>query len=315
MIEGISSACVPFPSSSPARRLRLPGARIVAVRSPMPARPEKVSGRAAAHLGVVEALAPDLGGGDSGRVHAVRLGGGGGDGGGVLGDPRHLDAGDVVGAHAEQARLVEDLAELAAQVGVGAAQDEGRGPGDGLLRVRGAAEAGHRARPDPLAQVLGWEGAHRRHQALAQHQHRRALAHPRSDRAHRGRQAARGDAEADQVLARELDLRRLLDAEAIGQLDAGQVALVACGSPASPRPAPRCDSRAPPRGRLGPAALPPPCPSCPPRSRPPCAAAAGRRATPTAARSRARCGRRPSWRGRARGSRCGGRSAPCRRGP
>ena len=39
----VCSAGVPAPSSSPARRLRLPGARIVAVRSPTPASPEKLS--------------------------------------------------------------------------------------------------------------------------------------------------------------------------------------------------------------------------------------------------------------------------------
>jgi hypothetical protein len=43
MIRGISSAGVPEPSSSPARRLRPVGAIIVAVRSPTPASPEKVS--------------------------------------------------------------------------------------------------------------------------------------------------------------------------------------------------------------------------------------------------------------------------------
>ena len=82
----------------------------------------------------------------------------------------HLDAGDVVGALADQAGLVEDLSELAAQVGVGAAQHERRGSGHGLPRVRGAPKAGDRARSHPLAHVLGGQGAHRRHQALAQHQ-------------------------------------------------------------------------------------------------------------------------------------------------
>ena len=85
-----------------------------------------------------------------GRVHAVRLRGGRGEGGGVLGDARHLDSGDVAGALADQAGLVEDLAELGAQVGVGAAEHQGGGARDGLLRVRGAAEAGDGARADAL---------------------------------------------------------------------------------------------------------------------------------------------------------------------
>src|SRR5918995_1126840 len=46
MMAGICSAGVPWPSSSPARRFRLPSARIVAVRSPTPATPAKVSCRA-----------------------------------------------------------------------------------------------------------------------------------------------------------------------------------------------------------------------------------------------------------------------------
>ena len=168
MIEGISwPACLP--SNSPTRRFRLPGARNRGGEVADAARPEKVSG-VPAHLGVVEALAPDLGRGDARGVHAMGHGRGGGDGS-VLGDAGHLDAGDVVGALADQAGLVEDLSELAAQVGVGAAQHERRGSGHGLPRVRGAPKAGDRARSHPLAHVLGGQGAHRRHQALAQHQH------------------------------------------------------------------------------------------------------------------------------------------------
>ena len=43
---GIWSAGTPLPSSSPAWRLREPGASTVAVRSPTPASPVKVSSRA-----------------------------------------------------------------------------------------------------------------------------------------------------------------------------------------------------------------------------------------------------------------------------
>ena len=41
-----SAAGTPLPSSSPARRLRLPSASTVATRSPAPASPANVSGRA-----------------------------------------------------------------------------------------------------------------------------------------------------------------------------------------------------------------------------------------------------------------------------
>ena len=74
MIPGIWSGRRPLPSSSPARRFRLPCARIVAVRSPTPARPANVSWSAPRSERVVDALAPDLRGRDAGGVHALGLG-------------------------------------------------------------------------------------------------------------------------------------------------------------------------------------------------------------------------------------------------
>ena len=152
---GISSAGVPAPSSSPARRLRPVGAIIVAVRSPTPARPAKVSSsapRASAYSMHSRQISADR---DPGGVEAVRLGRGGGERGGVLGRPGHLDPGDVAGALADQAGAVEDLAELGAQVGVGGAEHQRRRAGDRLAGVGGAAEAGDRPRPHPFADVLG----------------------------------------------------------------------------------------------------------------------------------------------------------------
>ena len=92
---------------------------------------------------------------------------------------------------------------------------------------RGRGRRGRRSRASgPAPRVVGGQRAHRRHQALAQHQHRRALADPVADRADRGRQAAGGDRQADQVHAGELDLRGPLDGEPVGQRHARQVALV-----------------------------------------------------------------------------------------
>ena len=117
----------------------------------------KVSQLGAAGDRVLDALAPDLGGGDPGGVSAVALGGRGGERGGVLGGAGDLDPGDVAGALADEPGAVEDLAQLVAQVGVGGAEHEGGGAGDGLAGVGGAAEAGDRPGADALADVLGGE--------------------------------------------------------------------------------------------------------------------------------------------------------------
>ena len=68
---------------------------------------------------VGDALVPDARGGDAGGVQAVRLGGGGREGRGVLRHSRHLDPDHVVGSLAHETGAVEDLAELNAEVGVG----------------------------------------------------------------------------------------------------------------------------------------------------------------------------------------------------
>ena len=145
MRPGICSAGTPAPSSSPAWRLRLSGGSTVAVRSPTPASPEKVSSRPPLGERVVDALAPDLGGGDPGGVEAVALGRRGGEGGRVLGRAGDLDPDDVVGALADEAGAVEDLAELRAQVGVGAAEHES-GHAGGRLASRARGRRGRRSR-------------------------------------------------------------------------------------------------------------------------------------------------------------------------
>ena len=143
-----------------------------------------------------------------GGVHPVRLGRGGGERGRVLGGAGDLDADDVVGPLADEAGAVEDLAELGAQVGVGAAEHQRRRAGGRLARVRGAAEAGDRAGADALGDVPVRQRAHRRDQALGQQQHRRARADAVAERADRGGQAGRRDREADQVAAARARCRR-----------------------------------------------------------------------------------------------------------
>ena len=284
MIPGICSAGVPWPSSSPARRLRLPSARIVAVRSPIPAMPAKVSCSRASGSGVGDALAPDLGGRDPGGVHAVDLRRGPGEGRRVLRCAGDLHADHVVRALADETGLVEDAAELVAEVRIAAAEHQGRGPGDRLLGVRGTAEGGDGAGADPLGHVLGGECRHRRDQALAEQQDRGPLAEAIADRAHRVWQRRRRHGQADEVDAGQLDVRGALHRRA--PRGAGRPAGSArwFGSPSSPPPAPACGSQAGPRAPRARAARRPRSPSCPRRSRPPSAAAAGRRATPTAAR-------------------------------
>ena len=170
--------------------------------------------------------------------------------------------------------------------------------------------------------VLGGKRGHRGDHALAEQEDRGALADAVADRADRLRQRRRRDGEDHQIRAGELDLGGPLHGQGVGQLDAGEVALVRAASRTSPLRAPRCGCRAGPRARLSRAAPRRRFPSSRLRSRRPCAAEGGRPATPTGARSRARSGRRPSWRAPARGLRSAGRSvrgpcgsSPCGGGP
>ena len=186
-----------------------------------------VLGAAGARVG--DALPPHLGGGDPRGVHALRLGRRAGEGGCVLGRARDLHADHVLGALADQAGLVEDAAELVAQVGVAAAEHQRRRPGHRLLGVRRPAERGDRASTDPLGDVFGRQRRHRGDHPLAQQQDRGALADAIADRADGLRQGGRRNRQADQVDAGQLDVRRPLDGERVGELDAGQVLLVGPG--------------------------------------------------------------------------------------
>ncbi len=87
----------------------------------------------------------------------MRLGGGGGQGGGVLGGARHLHPDDVAGALADEAGAVEDLADLDPQLVVGRAEHQRGRARDRLAGVGGPAEAGDRPRPHPFADVFGGE--------------------------------------------------------------------------------------------------------------------------------------------------------------
>ena len=121
------------------------------------------------------------------------------------------------------------LAELVAQVGVAAAEHQRRRPGHRLLGVRRSAERGDRASTDPLGDVFGRQRRHRRDHPLAQQQDRGALADAIADRADGLREGGRRNRQADQVDAGQLDVRRPLDGERVGELDPGQVLLVGPG--------------------------------------------------------------------------------------
>ena len=83
------------PSSSPARRLRLLAATTVPTRSPTPARPANVSGRAPRRWPRASTSAKTLPAAAPGGVGARGGRGGRGDDGGVLGGAGQLDADDV----------------------------------------------------------------------------------------------------------------------------------------------------------------------------------------------------------------------------
>ena len=234
----------------------------------------------------------------------------GGERGGVLRRAGHLDPDDVVGALADQPGAVEHLAELGAQVGIGACRAPAR-PSRRPPPARGRGRRGRRSRGRGCARdtyslgsaPIGCD------EALGEQQHRGARADPVGERADDVRAAPRtappgrrGRTPASSISA------GALDGDAVGQRRprAGTRCSRACAR--SRRPSPRCGSRAGPRARRGRAARRPPSPSCRRRSPRPCAAAAARRATPTAARCSARSGRSRSRRAPATDARCAGTS-------
>ena len=104
MAASTAPAGSPAPTSSPARRLRLPSARAVATRSPAPASPANVSLRppfASASCCTSEKIAP---GRRPGQVGPARRGGRRRERGGVLGAGGQLGTGHVVGGLHARAR-------------------------------------------------------------------------------------------------------------------------------------------------------------------------------------------------------------------
>ena len=308
MISGICSAGVPSPSSSPARRLRLPSARIVAVRSPTPASPAKVSCSAPRGARVGDALAPDLRRRDAGGVHALRLGGGARPGrrrswrrrrppprscprsARRRGPPRRRRCRAGRGGRRRgcpsTSAAVPETASLACA----------GPPREAIARARIRSETYSEG-----SAAIGATIPLLSSRTEARWPTRSPIAPTACG------SAAEGTARQTRSMPASSMSRGALDGEGIGQRNAREVVLVGPASRSSPPPAPGCGCRAGPRVRRERAGRRRRCPSSRRRSRRPCGAAAGRRATPTAARSPARCGRRPSSRGPATGPRCGGR--------
>ena len=86
-----------------------------------------------------------------------------------------------------------------------------------------------RPRADPLVHVLAGERSQRRHQPLAEQQHRGPGADPVGERADRGRQRRRRHGQADQIEAGDLDVGGALDRDRVGERDPGQVGVLAVG--------------------------------------------------------------------------------------
>ena len=199
IFPGIWSAGIPAPSSSPAWRFRLPGAITVAVRSPTPARPVKVSRRAPRESAysthsrqiVAAAIPAAFRPCDSAAAAASAAA--------FFATPAISTPATSVVPLADQPRAVEDLAELGAQVVVRGSEDQGGHARRRLAGVRGSAERRDRARADPLAHVLARQLAEGLDEALGEQEHgcpasrpgRRARRRPRAARP-RGRRGRRG---------------------------------------------------------------------------------------------------------------------------
>ena len=280
-MPGISLAGVPVPSSSPARRLRPAGAIIVAVRSPTPARPAKVSGSAP------RATAWSM---HSRQIEATAI-------------PAALSP---CGSAAAAARAAAFLAAPAISTPMTSRERSQTSPARSKTsptwtRSSSSAEPSTRA-AEPETASLAWAGPPRqatpapapvrrrirravapgRDQALGQHQHGAARADPVGDRPHRLRQLRRGYRQADQVEPGELDRRGGPDVDRLRQRHAGQVAAVLAVLDQLLDALRRSAPRAGPRARRGRGGRRPRSPSCRRRSQRRGASAAGRRGLPTA---------------------------------
>ena len=200
---------MPAPSSSPARRFRLPGAITVAVRSPTPARPVNVSRRAPRERANSTHSRQIVGGGDPRRVQAVRLRRGGCERRGVLRHARHLDPGDV--RHC--ARRPAPRGRRPRRAGSAGRRRWSRGPGRPCRRPpRGRAQDRRATRSrasgsaPPTYSLGSWPSG--LDEALGKQQDSGPgadpVAEPADDRGQRGRR----DGEADEVARRRARCRR-----------------------------------------------------------------------------------------------------------
>ena len=208
------AAGTPWPSSSPARRLRLPSATTVATRSPAPASPANVSSCAAAAARERVHLGEDLARGGARGVGSADAGDGGGQRGGVLRRARELDAGDVASSSsASKPASLKHARDLRGEDRVLAADDERGAAGQRVGGVAGPADAGDGARVGALGDVGAGAACRwaRRGPCRARRRRcRRRIA--LGVRADGGRQRGGGDGEADEVGAVEREAAGLRDA-------------------------------------------------------------------------------------------------------
>ena len=220
---GMSAAGTPSASSSPARRLRLWGARAVATRSPVPASPISDSGRAPCisakrqtSAKMCPAAAPAAFSPWASVAPAARAAA-------FLAAPASsTPTGSFDTSHTTPAS-VNIARQRFRQPLVGRGGHEPRSLGHHLVCVRGAADAGDALGAELLAQQDGGRGAVGRHETLGQRHHRRAraetrLGQPGDDLV----EPARGDAEEHIVGAGQPRGDRL-DPQLSRKRDLGQV--------------------------------------------------------------------------------------------
>ncbi len=168
------------------------------------------------------------------------------------------------------------------------AQHQRRHSGGCLAGVGRAAQRRDRPGADSLADVVARELAERLHQPLGEQEHGRARADPIAERADGGGQRRGRHGKADEIHPGELDVAGAPHGDGLGQARPRAGSEGSRAWRRSPPPSRGSGSRAEHRVLREPAARPSRCPNSPRRSPRPCAAAADRRATPTGARRWAR---------------------------
>ena len=213
-------------SSSPARRLREPSASTVATRSPVPASPANVSGREPAWRASASISAKTLPAAAPDGVRAAGEAAAAASAAAFLAQPASSTPIDVARVAGVEAGGAERVGDLAAEGGVARADDQRGAVAERAGGVRGPGERADR----PRAHALGDEGrrqhAERGHEALGHHEHAGALRDRAAVSRDRGGQRGGRDGEADEVVARELELGRAHDLDRVRQHDAGQVVVV-----------------------------------------------------------------------------------------